>query len=70
MQIIEDKLTNNELKILNLIVKGMEDIEIAETLSLNEEKIKETIQALHKKFKTKRRIELAIYAVKKNVVCY
>ena len=63
-EIKEFELTNTESLILNLIVKGKKDTEIAQVVSLEEEKVEEIIKTIQERFNIKRRIDLATYAVK------
>lgn len=53
-------LTSEELKIIDLILNGLNNIEIAEILGYCESTIKKKISKIYKKFNISKRIELAV----------
>ena len=56
----ESKLTEREKEILNLIIKGFKNKEIAEKLFISEKTVKTHINKIFKKFKVKSRAQLII----------
>jgi DNA-binding NarL/FixJ family response regulator len=62
------KLGKNELEILNLIVEGKSNKEIAETMFITEGTVKNTISHMLGKLNLKDRTQLAVFAVKNNIL--
>lgn len=62
------KLGKNELEILNLIVEGKSNKEIAETMFITEGTVKNTISHMLGKLNLKDRTQLAVFAVTNNIL--
>ncbi len=62
------KLGNRELEILSLIVEGKNNKEIAEIMYITEGTVKNTISQMLDKLKLKDRTQLAVFAVKNNIL--
>lgn len=62
------KLGKNELEILNLIVEGKSNKEMAETMFITEGTVKNTISHMLGKLNLKDRTQLAVFAVKNNIL--
>ncbi|HHX17483.1 MAG TPA: response regulator transcription factor [Clostridium sp.] len=65
---INVKLGKRELEILNLIVEGKNNKEIAETMYISEGTVKNTISHMLDKLNLKDRTQLAVFAVKNNIL--
>lgn len=61
-------LTERELKIIRLIVQGKSNKEIGEALFLSETRIKSIIGKILNKLRVKDRTQLAVYALKNNLI--
>lgn len=61
-------LTDRELDIIKLIAEGMDNKEIAGTLFLAEGTVRNNISKMLEKLKLKDRTQLAVYAIKNNIV--
>jgi DNA-binding NarL/FixJ family response regulator len=61
-------LSKRELQIIRLVTEGKENREIAKSLYLGEGRIKNIITGILKKLQVKDRTQLAVYAVKNNLV--
>lgn len=61
-------LTDRELSIIKLIVDGKSNYEIARTIHLAEGSVRNVISGMLKKFNLKDRTQLAILAVKNNII--
>lgn len=61
-------LTERELKIIRLIVQGKSNKEIGEALFLSETRIKSIIGNILNKLRVKDRTQLAVYALKNNLI--
>lgn len=61
-------LTDKEIKIIQLIVDGKSNKEIAIYLNFSEGSVKNIITGILNKLKLKDRTQLAVYAVKKNLI--
>ncbi|HIW07736.1 MAG TPA: response regulator transcription factor [Candidatus Ignatzschineria merdigallinarum] len=59
-----DDLTPRELEILEWLVKGDSNKEIARELHISESTVKVHVQNILKKFKVSSRVEAAVYAVR------
>lgn len=57
-------LTNRENEVLNLIVKGYSNNEIAKDLNISTHTVKSHVSTLLKKFSEEKRVSLAVKAVK------
>lgn len=57
-------LTRRERQIVDLLLKGLSNKEIASRLSVSERTIKNQLSALHRKTKVRGRLELALLAVR------
>jgi DNA-binding NarL/FixJ family response regulator len=73
ISIIENKdlnieLTNRELSIIKLIVDGKSNVEIAETIRLTEEIVRNTVSGILKKLNLEDRTQLGVFAVKNDLV--
>lgn len=62
------RLGKRELEILNLIVEGKNNKEIAETIFISEGTVKNTISHMLNKLNLKDRTQLAVFAVKNNIL--
>ena len=62
------RLGKRELEILNLIVEGKNNKEIAETMFISEGTVKNTISHMLNKLNLKDRTQLAVFAVKNNIL--
>jgi len=65
---IEETLTPRETKVLELIVKGATNFEIAETLYISENTVKLHLRNILSKLHLKNRIQAAVYAVSHGLV--
>ncbi|TYQ15232.1 UNVERIFIED_CONTAM: LuxR family two component transcriptional regulator [Acetivibrio alkalicellulosi] len=65
---IDVNLTDRELTIISLIVDGKSNKEIAETMFITEGTVKNTISHILDKLSLKDRTQLAVFAVKNNIV--
>lgn len=61
-------LTNREKSVLNLVICGKSNKEIAANLMLSEGRVRNIITSMFKKFGLEDRTQLAIYAFKNNIV--
>ena len=61
-------LTNREKEVLNYLVQGLTNLEIAKILNISLNTVKAHISAIFEKLSTKNRIETAVYAIKNNLV--
>lgn len=73
ISIIENKdlnieLTNRELSIIKLIVDGKSNVEIAETIRLTEEIVRNTVSGILKKLNLEDRTQLGVFVVKNDLV--
>lgn len=73
ISIIENKdlnieLTNRELSIIKLIVDGKSNVEIAETIRLTEEIVRNTVSGILKKLNLEDITQLGVFAVKNDLV--
>lgn len=62
------ELTDREINIIRLIVQGKSNKEIAASIYLSETRVKSVITHILRKFKVEDRTQLAVYAVKNNLV--
>ena len=65
---ISDDLNERELDMLRLIAQGYDNKEIAQKLFLSEGTVRNNISKLLSKLKLKDRTQLAVYAVKNNIM--
>jgi DNA-binding NarL/FixJ family response regulator len=64
----ENKLTRRELDILNLLVKGYSNKEMAEEMFISEKTVKNHLTNIFRKLSLKDRTQAAIYALKSGLV--
>jgi DNA-binding NarL/FixJ family response regulator len=57
-------LTTRELEVLELLVGGHTNSEIAKTLGIREQTVKDYVSVLLRKFQVQRRVALAVAAVR------
>lgn len=62
------KLSDKEKTIINLVVKGKSNREIADVIALSEGRVKNIITEILAKFDLEDRTQLAVYAVRNNLV--
>jgi DNA-binding NarL/FixJ family response regulator len=62
------KITEKEKTIIDLVVKGKSNREIADTIALSEGRVKNIITEILAKFDLEDRTQLAVYAVRNNLV--
>lgn len=65
---ILNPLTDREIDIINLVVDGKSNREIAATLYISEGSIKNSITTMLQKLKLKDRTQLAVFAIRNNIV--
>ena len=58
------ELTTRELEVLKLLVGGHTNREIAKTLRIREQTVKDHVSVLFRKFQVQRRVALAVAAVR------
>ena len=63
-------LTKRELEVLNLIIEGLTNKEIAQRLSISEHTSKAHIKSIMSKFKVKSKLAAAIFAIKMGIINY
>lgn len=63
----ENKLTDRETEVLELIAEGMLNKEIAKKLYISEKTVKNHVSNIFKKLKVSDRTQAAIYAIKNNI---
>lgn len=64
----EVTLSNREIQIIRLVTEGKENREIAKSLYLGEGRVKNILTGILKKLQVKDRTQLAVYAIKNNLV--
>lgn len=64
----EDRFTTREIKILQLIVEGMSNKEIAQKVCISEKNIKNIISNMFRKMNVYHRTEAAVYAIKNKII--
>ena len=62
------KLTNREIEVLNLLVQGKSNTQIAKELIISTHTIKAHVCSILEKFNVKDRVQAAVKAVKENMV--
>ncbi|UJF31363.1 response regulator [Paenibacillus hexagrammi] len=62
------ELTEREIDIIKHVVEGRENMEIAKSLFLSLGTVKKTLSIILKKVDVKDRVELAVYAMKNNII--
>jgi len=60
-------LSNREMEILNLMVQGISNGEIAHTLGLSQQTVKNRVTSILRKMKVKNRTQAALLALKRNL---
>ena len=63
-----EPLTEREHQILELIVEGLSNVEIAERVYLSENTVKKHVRNILEKFHANNRVEAAVYAVREGMV--
>lgn len=64
----KERLTNREKEILNCVVSGMMNKEIAFLLNIKEETVKNHLVHIYKKFKVADRTQATVYAIKNHYI--
>lgn len=65
---IPESLTNREQDVLELVVQGMTNLEIAEKLVISENTVKKHLHNILEKLHLNNRVEVAMYAVREGLV--
>ena len=66
--VYQEPLTEREHQILELLVEGLTNIEIAERVFLSENTVKKHVRNILEKFQSNNRVEAAVYAVRERLV--
>jgi DNA-binding NarL/FixJ family response regulator len=66
--VYQEPLTEREHQILELIVDGLSNVEIAERVYLSENTVKKHVHNILEKFHSNNRVEAAVYAVRERLV--
>lgn len=61
-------LTNREKQIVELIVKGLSNKEIAEQLFISIHTVKAILENIYEKYDIHNRVQLAVYFIKNNLI--
>jgi DNA-binding NarL/FixJ family response regulator len=67
-QVVQEELTERELEVLQLVVEGVTNAEIADRLVISENTVKMHLRNILDKLHLRNRIQAAVYAVRKGIV--
>lgn len=64
----KNNLSNREIEVLMLMLKGMKKITISEKIGISIHTVKSYVEKIYKKFNKHNRVELLVYLIKNNII--